>query len=254
MRNVRCMLLNARSDSERFSVPDSAMPASPESSQSPTVATKRKKAAAEFDDGDDPAKKKARTRVRSEHDSRRQRELSLSSATRASFSCGECHRRKQKVCPVLSVPHLARKHQLPQCDRQFPCSHCVARKVQYVASLANANATHLRRHKCIPYTPGKPDQADVHMRLSRLEQIIEIALPQFTQADLPGDHTGPDRSISPTPDGENRETIAGILDSLPNGHHKPWNPESTPAPNGATPLFHQVRDLRKSISGDTQCC
>ncbi|KZW04224.1 hypothetical protein EXIGLDRAFT_828140 [Exidia glandulosa HHB12029] len=183
------------------------MPASPES-QSPTISSKRKKTVAEVDGDEDSAKKKARTRVRSENDSHQhRRELSLSSATRTSFSCGECHRRKQK------------------CDRQFPCSHCVARKVQ---------------HKCIPYTPGKPDQGDVHMRLSRLEQIIEIALPQYANADLNGDLPVHDRSISPTPDGENRETIAGILDSLPNGHHKPWIPESTPVPNGATPLFHQI--------------
>lgn len=161
------------------------MPASPES-QTPPAAAKRKKTATDLDDGDDPAKKKARTR--------------------ASFSCGECHRRKQK------------------CDRQFPCSHCVARKVQ---------------HKCIPYTPGKPDQADVHLRLSRLEQIIEIALPQYAHGDL-SDYPGRDRSISPGPEDENRETIAGILDSLPNGHQKPWNPEPTPAPNGSTPLFHHI--------------
>ncbi|EJD53601.1 hypothetical protein AURDEDRAFT_110415 [Auricularia subglabra TFB-10046 SS5] len=164
------------------------MPASPDSA-SPTVASKRKKNAAEADDGEDQAKKKARTRV--------------------SFSCGECHRRKQK------------------CDRNFPCSHCVARKVP---------------HKCIPYTPGKPDQGDVHMRLTRLEQIIELALPQYAQADLPiGDPVTPamDRSISPAPDGEKPETIAGILDGLPNGH-KQWVPESTPAPSASVPLFHQI--------------
>ncbi|KAH8113278.1 fungal-specific transcription factor domain-containing protein [Phellopilus nigrolimitatus] len=65
--------------------------------------------------------------------------------TRVSYSCGECHRRKQK------------------CDRQVPCSHCVARKVPEL---------------CKAYTPGKSDQ-DVHARLSRLEHIIELALPQF---------------------------------------------------------------------------
>lgn len=65
--------------------------------------------------------------------------------TRVSFSCGECHRRKQK------------------CDRQVPCSHCVARKVPEL---------------CKAYTPGKTDQ-DLSLRLCRLEQIIEMALPQF---------------------------------------------------------------------------
>ncbi|KAL5488211.1 hypothetical protein ACEPAI_6319 [Sanghuangporus weigelae] len=65
--------------------------------------------------------------------------------TRVSYSCGECHRRKQK------------------CDRQVPCSHCIARKVPDL---------------CKAYTPGKSDQ-DIHARLSRLEHIIEVALPQF---------------------------------------------------------------------------
>ncbi|KAF7775966.1 transcriptional regulator family: Fungal Specific TF [Agaricus bisporus var. burnettii] len=65
--------------------------------------------------------------------------------TRVSFSCGECHRRKQK------------------CDRQVPCSHCIARRVPEL---------------CKAYTPGKADH-DVNARIARLEQIIENALPQF---------------------------------------------------------------------------
>ncbi|KAI0004998.1 fungal-specific transcription factor domain-containing protein [Russula compacta] len=88
---------------------------------SPQPPMKRKR----LDDDDLNGSKKARTRV--------------------SYSCGECHRRKQK------------------CDRQIPCSHCVARKVPEL---------------CKAYTPGKPDQ-DIHLRLARLEHIIEIALPQF---------------------------------------------------------------------------
>lgn len=65
--------------------------------------------------------------------------------TRVSFSCGECHRRKQK------------------CDRQTPCSHCVARRVPEL---------------CKAYTPGKADH-DLSARIARLEQIIEAALPQL---------------------------------------------------------------------------
>ncbi|KIY74144.1 hypothetical protein CYLTODRAFT_484889 [Cylindrobasidium torrendii FP15055 ss-10] len=65
--------------------------------------------------------------------------------SRVSFSCGECHRRKQK------------------CDRQVPCSHCVARKVPEL---------------CKAYTPGRAEQ-DMGARLARLEHIIELALPQF---------------------------------------------------------------------------
>ncbi|CAK5275627.1 unnamed protein product [Mycena citricolor] len=66
--------------------------------------------------------------------------------TRVSFSCGECHRRKQR------------------CDRNIPCTHCVARKVPEL---------------CKPYMPGKSDQ-DVSARLARVERILEIALPQFS--------------------------------------------------------------------------
>ncbi|KAJ7682751.1 fungal-specific transcription factor domain-containing protein [Mycena polygramma] len=79
--------------------------------------------------------------------------------TRVSFSCGECHRRKQR------------------CDRQptffarnVPCSHCVARKVPEL---------------CKAYMPGKSDQ-DVSVRLARLEHIVEMALPQFCPPGTPG--------------------------------------------------------------------
>ncbi|EKM59964.1 uncharacterized protein PHACADRAFT_250787 [Phanerochaete carnosa HHB-10118-sp] len=72
--------------------------------------------------------------------------------TRVSYSCGECHRRKQK------------------CDRQVPCSHCIARKVPEL---------------CQPYTPGKSDQ-DLAARLSRVEQVIQAALPQHWNASQSG--------------------------------------------------------------------
>ncbi|KAA1466416.1 hypothetical protein DENSPDRAFT_831235 [Dentipellis sp. KUC8613] len=87
--------------------------------------------------------------------------------TRVSYSCGECHRRKQK------------------CDRQVPCSHCVARKVPEL---------------CKAYTPGKPDQ-DIHLRLARLEHIIEVALPQFVSGPLSGLSRGSHQSTSPGPEG-----------------------------------------------------
>ncbi|KAJ3937244.1 MAG: fungal-specific transcription factor domain-containing protein [Lentinula lateritia] len=71
---------------------------------------------------------------------------------RVSFSCSECHRRKQK------------------CDRQMPCAHCIARKVPEL---------------CKAYTPGKSDQ-DLGLRIARLEQIIEMALPQFSDLESSG--------------------------------------------------------------------
>ncbi|KAF7332102.1 Zn(2)-C6 fungal-type domain-containing protein [Mycena kentingensis (nom. inval.)] len=68
--------------------------------------------------------------------------------SRVSFSCSECHRRKQR------------------CDRNVPCSHCVARRVPQL---------------CKAYMPGRTDE-DLSGRLSRLEHIIEIALPQFASS------------------------------------------------------------------------
>ncbi|KAH9049062.1 fungal-specific transcription factor domain-containing protein [Lactarius hengduanensis] len=102
-------------------------PDEPPAGMSPQPSLKRKK----LDDDDLNGSKKARSRV--------------------SYSCGECHRRKQK------------------CDRQVPCSHCVARKVPEL---------------CKAYTPGKPDQ-DIHLRLARLEHIIEVALPEFASGSGP---------------------------------------------------------------------
>ncbi|KAK0453774.1 fungal-specific transcription factor domain-containing protein [Armillaria borealis] len=74
-----------------------------------------------------------------------------------SFSCGECHRRKQK------------------CDRQVPCSHCVARKVPDL---------------CKAYTPGKTEQ-DISVRLARIEHIIEMALPQYCMPTTPNSSFDP---------------------------------------------------------------
>lgn len=56
---------------------------------------------------------------------------------------------------------------------------------------------------CKAYTPGKPDQ-DIHLRLARLEHIIEVALPQFSSESgstskdrWPREHA---RSLSPDAD------------------------------------------------------
>ncbi|KAH8105858.1 fungal-specific transcription factor domain-containing protein [Cristinia sonorae] len=110
------------------------------------------------------------------HPSRRKADEDISNTraskkprTRVSYSCGECHRRKQK------------------CDRQVPCSHCVARKVPEL---------------CKAYTPGKTDQ-DVNLRLSRLEHIVEAALPHYWKSAI---HEGTEgrRSHSPSADDDNR--------------------------------------------------
>ena len=54
---------------------------------------------------------------------------------------------------------------------------------------------------CKAYTPGKPDQ-DIHLRLARLEHIIEVALPQFASGSgsTSQDRWPRERSLSPDPD------------------------------------------------------
>ncbi|KAI0036765.1 hypothetical protein K488DRAFT_14739, partial [Vararia minispora EC-137] len=131
---------------------------------------KRKKS--QDDDDTQNGSKKARTRVRRVYCFPSHPAIhsgSFFSFPPSSYSCGECHRRKQK----------ASQSPLPCCDRQIPCSHCRARKVPEL---------------CKAYTPGKPDQ-DIHLRLARLEHIIEIALPQYaTRPSLSNDR----RSVSPS--------------------------------------------------------
>ncbi|THH32913.1 hypothetical protein EUX98_g1303 [Antrodiella citrinella] len=97
--------------------------------------------------------------------------------TRVSYSCGECHRRKQK---------------------------CVARKVPEL---------------CKAYTPGKTDQ-DINLRLSRLEHIVEAALPHHwkTIAQIDG-FDDRNRSNSPGADDDGRsqaddeDTNGGVYES-----------------------------------------
>ncbi|KAJ7068330.1 fungal-specific transcription factor domain-containing protein [Mycena amicta] len=92
-------------------------------------------------------------------------ESSKRQRTRVSFSCGECHRRKQR------------------CDRNVPCGHCVSRKVPEL---------------CRAYIAGKPDNNDLAARLARVEHIIEVALPQFASLDARRSfHTDDDSRSNP---------------------------------------------------------
>ncbi|KAF7301717.1 Zn(2)-C6 fungal-type domain-containing protein [Mycena indigotica] len=105
-----------------------------------------------------PAKRKILLKEESEPNAKRQR-------TRVSFSCGECHRRKQR------------------CDRNSPCAHCVSRKVPEL---------------CKPYMPGKNDNNDIAARLARVEHILEVALPQFASLDARRSiHTDEDSRSNP---------------------------------------------------------
>lgn len=94
-----------------------------------------------------------------------------------SYSCGECHRRKQKVRLKVTQSYCNTDLCL-KCDRQVPCSHCISRKVPEL---------------CKAYSPGKPDQ-DVHSRLTRIESVLEAAVPQLWSQ---SDHHFDPRSVSP---------------------------------------------------------
>ncbi|KJA30225.1 hypothetical protein HYPSUDRAFT_32362 [Hypholoma sublateritium FD-334 SS-4] len=112
--------------------------------------------------------------------------ISKKQRTRVSFSCGECHRRKQK------------------CDRQVPCSHCVARKVPEL---------------CKAYTPGKADQ-DLNARISRLEHIVEQALPQFCSPGTPtayGNEQGSSSGLQRTPSNEDEDGRSQTPEQDPSG-------------------------------------
>ncbi|KDQ12694.1 hypothetical protein BOTBODRAFT_34149 [Botryobasidium botryosum FD-172 SS1] len=166
-----------------------ALPPVPPFSSSPTM--KRKS-----DDAQASGKKKPRTRV--------------------SYSCSECHRRKQK------------------CDRQVPCGHCVARKVPDL---------------CRAYTPGKAE-GDLHMRLARVEQILDMALPQFTRSSSPfsGEyHSAPanivkqstSRSSSPSStnrDDEDDDRAGGTFHSS----GKWFGPSALDSVNSA-PILHELQ-------------
>ncbi|KAF9485306.1 hypothetical protein BDN70DRAFT_871332 [Pholiota conissans] len=112
--------------------------------------------------------------------------VSKKQRTRVSFSCGECHRRKQK------------------CDRQVPCSHCVARKVPEL---------------CKAYTPGKADQ-DLNARISRLEHIVEMALPQYFSTSTPTAYVNEQASTSGmqrTPSNDDDDTRSQTEEQDPSG-------------------------------------
>ncbi len=90
----------------------------------------------------------------------------------------------------------------------IPTSQCIARKVPEL---------------CKSYTPGKTDQ-DIHIRLARLEQIVEMALPHYwsqEHATPMSDASGPHdrrRSVSPTDDGyrsqpEDEDPSGGMFES-----------------------------------------
>ncbi|CAE6420675.1 putative transcriptional regulatory protein C1F7,11c [Rhizoctonia solani AG-1 IB] len=135
--------------------------------------------------------------------------------TRVSYSCSECHRRKQK------------------CDRQVPCSHCIARRVPEL---------------CKNYTPGK-GEGDLNLRIARLEQIIEMALPHISASvsiSSSGEIVSPQqpsfsRSASPSNDTDEGITSGAALDlaggTLQSGK---WYGASALGSVNVAPIFEQL--------------
>lgn len=114
---------------------------------------------------------------------------------------------------------------------------CIARKVPEL---------------CKSYTPGKTDQ-DIHVRLARLEQIVEAALPHYWSqgnGTPASDGSGPHdrhRSESPADDG-NRSPVE---DEDPSGGYFEsgrWYGKSASGLVTAPAVLEQV-----SISGSAQC-
>jgi len=130
-----------------------------------------------------------------------------------------------------------------QCDRQQPCGHCVARKVPEL---------------CHAYQPGKAE-GDLHARLSRVERIIEIALPQYAGAGLSGtpDHASmrpPPLPITPkqrdsSPSSSREDELRE--DEIPNAvgtlqdHGGPFYGDEALGSVNATPILEQVYEGRR---------
>lgn len=115
---------------------------------------------------------------------------SIKKRARVSYSCQECHRRKQKAspardqmqCNLLNVVYplvpvrssssmrsctCFGQSVLEQVPDKEPPSQCVARKVPEL---------------CKNYQPGKTE--DFNARLSRIEQIIDQVFPQYASGEL----------------------------------------------------------------------
>jgi hypothetical protein len=71
---------------------------------------------------------------------------------------------------------------------------------------------------CKAYTPGKPDQ-DIHLRLARLEHIIEVALPQFASGSgsTPKDRWPREHAQSLSPDADTGSLSQVDEDDFGNG-------------------------------------
>lgn len=143
-----------------------------------------------------------------------------------SYSCGECHRRKQKVRLTTTRSHR-NTNLCPKCDRQIPCSHCISRKVPEL---------------CKAYSPGKPDQ-DVHSRLARVESVLEAAVPQlWSQSDLGFGHRSASSGVEDdTGIAEGNDNMTGVF------YRGSWLGSSAVGSIASPIVLEQVRLTSKSL-------
>ena len=102
---------------------------------------------------------------------------------------------------------------------------------------------------CKAYTPGKPDQ-DIHLRLARLEHIIEVALPQFASGSGPFSKDGWPRADSFSPDADTGTQSQAEEDDFGSGTFQSgkWYGTSASGSIASASVLQQVRVVIPSAS------
>ncbi|KAF8308158.1 hypothetical protein DL93DRAFT_2043015, partial [Clavulina sp. PMI_390] len=113
------------------------------------------------------------------------------------------------------------------CDRQQPCGHCIARKVPEL---------------CHAYQPGKAE-GDLHARLSRVERIIEIALPQYASGSLSARDSSPGPSDSSHEDQLREDELPSAVGTLQDQSGPFFGDEALGSVNAA-PILEQASHFR----------
>lgn len=157
---------------------------SPEPTSTATDSSSKRK---KIDDGDVhtsmPSNKKQRTRIRQDS----LRISSIQHLKASQFLMWRMSSSKTKG-EINTEATFDQSHFDRQCDRQIPCSHvgiCLTHLLAVFSSDTEQCISRKVPELCKAYTPGKADQ-DFNARISRLEGIIEMALPQFWHGSASG--------------------------------------------------------------------
>jgi hypothetical protein len=110
---------------------------------------------------------------------------------------------------------------------------------------------------CRAYTPGKPDQ-DIHLRLARLEHIIEVALPQFASGSgtTPRDRWPGERARSLSPDADTGTHSQAEEDDFGSGTFQSGKWYGTSASGSVAPasVLQQVKMVHYPCLLETDYC